>query len=349
MTNYKELMNDIEPKTSDDAFMSSVFGRNTKKTHKKLRNTCIFAVIMVALTGTTLTAGAVNDWDYIALARNLFGGKQALIEGMHEEISYTVSGDAAQGISYRVSGLFAERDLIIVSIDIISKKPIFDVNLDYGKYTARWDGEFLLFNHKMNRYEQILFAAAETIVTDEQTITVVYHFENLINEVLAGNEYTLNYAGIDITEVVLSQGITFFDAPETGNVNITFTIDEVTAKSEIIIYPDILLESVYTITEIHINLFGINIFLEGEGEYIQSFGEYYTRDEYFSCSLIFRDGTVIIPMANFATYGGGDFGAPDNHASVEVEFRTFFGAGVKTLSIEDIMKVVYLGVEIPVS
>jgi len=353
MNIYKQKLNDIEPNTDDDVFMNSVFERNKKKTHTKLRSTCAFIIVLTILAGTTLTAGAMNDWDYGAVARYLFGGRQNVVDGMHGEIQYTVKGSLADGIKYEVSGLYADNDSLVIAIDVISDDPIFASAGKYSVLPIPLESNNFLKNHKLGKYEDRFECLTDSVVVSGNVLTVLYQIGSLRNEIAVGNEYTIKFPGLGVFKETIDHQSIYFETSKTGAAGITFTVDKLAMENSLTVFTDIEIDNGYIIRMLKINPFRVAIYVDGIDEF-PAMNDVFGYEHVLNVKLLLNDGSEmnISGPSILGSCKGGEYDCcvilPNCENTALITFFTYYRNNTyETIDVSEIVSVEYLGATIP--
>jgi len=265
MSNYTDVLDNIKPVSGDVEFINSVLGRNKKKTAAKIRNLCVTMIVMVGLTAATITAGAVNDWDYAAIFQRIFGGNQAVVDNMHREINYEVVSNTFDGLTFEVSALYADSESMLVIVNISADEPTFMGR----KGTSMGGAGRLSVGYGIEGWPDTFSYQVDSYVIDELLLIAVFHFAIPETPITVGSEYSIHFGEYSIHFGDHDQSpITLRD----GSAEIRFTVDSLDTQNLIIVNPDITLESGtifgdVTIYEIRLNPFGLTIRYDYETDY----------------------------------------------------------------------------------
>ena len=256
MSNYIEMFDGIKPGKSNEALADAVVSRVQIRQRVKFRNTLVAVVIAVSLMGVTITAGAVNDWDYTAIARFFFGEDDIVVEGAHDVINYNIVENTIEGVNFEIAGLYADDLSILLAIEVTADEPIFGDDLSI----VLWPGSGkTLFNHTLDKWVRCDWQQSSSSFTSEYTRTIIYRLTDINGSINEGDEFTIlfprfNWIGsFENTELRTLQ----------GHVEIRFVVDKLALVNAVSVYPDVLLDNGNTITKVSINPFAVSIYFDG--------------------------------------------------------------------------------------
>jgi len=337
MNQYNELFDKINPITSDDTFINEVLKKHQKRKAANKRTMILTMCIATVLMVSTLTAGAVNNWDYPAIARHFFGGNPVSIAGMHDEIRFTVTKNTFEGITFEVTGLYADTNDILISIDVISDEPIFQTfNKSYNITTPNSLYNQFILNNTTGHWDKNYTSLANTTGRDKNTLTVVYRISNLSELVLEGNEYTMNFYGVENFTGIEEGEPVYETLIGTGKAEINFTIDKLALENLIVVYPDIILESGNTIKELSISPFKLQVLFEGNEEV-----PFPDALHFAGFQLKMKDGSISI-LSAAASSSRYDINTNISDMVYYISFNNL-------INVNDAAAVIYRGIEIPLS
>jgi len=256
MNNYKDMLTEINPSKSNELLADSVVEKTQIIKRRNFRNTFVVMVVIVALAGFTITAGAVSGWDFSALARYFFGGSQIAAEGMHDEISYTIIENTFEDLSFEVTGLYADDMAIMLSIEVSSDEPFFDGDYSFNLWP---DMKNILFDHSLDKWvdcEWQLSGFFDSVYKQ----TFLYKLYFIDETILEGNEYSIAFSRAEFFSGIDLPGNRFLQ----GRVEIKFAIDKLALMNSITATPDFQLDNGNVVNEIKVNPFNIFIFAEGQ-------------------------------------------------------------------------------------
>jgi hypothetical protein len=364
MNNYKEMLNGITPAISDEALANAVMEKTRGIRRARVRAVSITAIVMAVLMGMTITAGAISDWDYPAVARFFFGGRQNVVDGMHNEINFVVDGlqndfeNVADipitNYTIEVTGLYVDSKSILISMDFIADKPTFEVKGE-ASYQLIIPDDFhsnFLFNNSSNTWVSHNFSGIDVNVESEYVINVLYRLNHLSEEAEKGTVYTMVFSGINEWRGEINQNgeNVYSRLIGTGETLIKFSIDKTASDNLVIVYPNVELDNGNVVTEIRIDPFKVTLFFDGiEDAGSEQLGEWIVVGEGPDAelhvaaaliSLVHKDGS----LTDFVRWGYSSLSDINTQTSwVRYEVTLDYE---ETLDASDIAAVIYKGNEI---
>jgi len=346
MNQYNELFKDIKPVTSNDAFTYEVMRKHRKRRRSNKRAVILTICITTVLIASTLTAGAVGNWDYPVIFSNFFNGTpfsgepEVLIAeqtGGHEEINFSIGQNTFEGITFEVTGLYAEPNALIVFLDVISAEPIFNKGSrgSYNTINPNPGEDQFLFNNTTGHWDIGHTRFSNTFVKSENVLTVVYRIDDMNDIITEGTGYTIMFYGInEYTGVVYNEPV---NDPVTGPgiAEIKFGIDKLALNSLIVIYPDVSLENGNVIKELRISPFSIWVMFSGDDE--ENLRQEWNH--FLTLLLRMKDGSLAGTNSNASA---GRFYACEK--TYEIMRYVSFDSPI---NVNNIAAIVYRDVEIP--
>jgi len=254
MSNYIEMFDGIKPGKSNEALADAVVSRVQIRQRVKFRNTLVAVVIAVSLMGVTITAGAVNDWDYTAIARFFFGEDDIVVEGAHDVINYNIVENTIEGVNFEIAGLYADDLSILLAIEVTADEPIFGDDLSI----VLWPGSGkTLFNHTLDKWVRCDWQQSSNSYTSEYTRTIIYRLTDIDGSINEGDEFTISFTRLE--------WLGSYENTRTlpVRIEIRFVVDKLALVNAVTVYPDVLLDNGNTITKVSINPFAVSIYSEG--------------------------------------------------------------------------------------
>ena len=368
MSTYTDLIDDIEPKSSDDAVIASVLEKYRIVKRKKIRNLTVSAFIITIFMAMTITVGAVNEWDYTAVLQRVFNNNPIVAESMKNEINYRVVNNTYDGITFELTGLYADDESLFLVVDITSEKPVFNeqpfqvrggslpstlalISGATGSEIVHYPG----FSHNDFSYYFI----------DEKHILAVTFFSEPVwgedHGFISGdsNVFPFPDAVADGREFVLFFGDTNYNMNTKeynglplivkGSAELRFTVEEINKQDVILIYPDVPLRDVAVLKELKITPFSFLARFEGDGIGAIT----YTHDYGIITNIHIKMGDgEIIPLESWI--GGSKRGLLRSFSigyhGTDYENHSWYASFQhdKLLVIDDIVAVIVDNVEIPV-
>ena len=283
MSTYTDLLDDIEPKSSDEAIIASVLEKNRILKRKKVRNLAASVVALTLFMAMTITVGAVNDWDYTAVLQRVFNDNRIVADSMETEINYRVINNTYDGIDFELIGLYADDDSLFLVVEITSEKPVFKEPLH--TIGGRNIHSLALLSERsgsevMQRPDFEVNEFNFYVIDETRIIAVTFYTETFLNDIPAGithssEVFPFSEAIATGREFTLLFGDAFSD-PFTrdylglpigvdGGAELRFTVDEIHKQDVIMLYPDVPLRSVAVLKELKITPFGFLARFEGNG------------------------------------------------------------------------------------
>ena len=368
MSTYTELLDDIEPKSSDEAIIASVLEKNRIIKRKKIRNLTVSGVVLTLFMAMTITVGAVNDWDYAAVLQRVFNDNRIVADSLETEINYSVVNNTYDGIDFELIGLYADEDSLFLVVEITSEKPVFKEPL-YVTGGSLLSSLILLPERAGSEVVQLTdFTVNEFsyYVIDETRMIAVSFFaetiggDHLANTAESSNVFPFTEAIATGRELTLLFGdALYYDAFKQesfglpigvdGGAELRFTVDAMHKQDVILLYPDVPLRNVAVLKELIITPFSFLARFEGNGILAIT----YTHDGGIITNIhVKKSDGEIIPferwsggskrglLSSFSIgYHGADY---ENHSW----FATF--QHDMLLVIDDIVAVVIDDTEIPI-
>jgi len=277
MNNYKDILAGIDPSISNESLADSVVEKTQIIKRRSFRNTIVVMAVVVALAGFTITAGAVSGWDYSVFARYFFGGSQIVAEGMHDEINYTIVENTFENLSFEVTGLYADNMTIMLSIEVSSDEPVFNDDYSFNLWP---EPNRVIFDHSLEKWVKCQWEQSSTFDSQYKR-TILYKLYYIDEEIIEGNEYSINFPRAEF----------FSDPDSSGNhflqrrVEIRFAIDKLALMNSISASPDFLLDNGNVLNEVRVNPFNIFIIADGQTHFGNDVCDY--------LSLVDADGNEI--------------------------------------------------------
>jgi len=364
MSTYTDLLDDIEPKLSDNYIITSVIEKHRVAKRKKIRNLSISVFVLTILATMTLTVGAVNDWDYNRLLQRVFNGNQIVGDSIEKEISYRIVNNTYDGFTFKLSGLYADDESLFLIIEITSEKPVFNesyeargsllstlalVSDSTGSETAQVTdftmNDFHYYIIDETRMVVVNFFAEPSLTLnpapDELTSNTYPYHEAVAN----GREFTLIFGDASHTDLFSS---TYTGLPlKGGGAEVRFTIDAFNEQNVLMMYPDISLENGDVLKEIRLTPFSIIVRFDGVAQNILAY-----TDDYgwvTEISILMNDGTQkSLEMLNndgglLRSLSGGYHADSENHSWIASFHHN------RLLDLDEVAAVVIYKIEIPVN
>ena len=131
---FKQEFSEIAPLTDNRTICRNVIERaNNMKENKRIhfgKAGIAAAVVVTALSAATITVGAVNNWDFNAAFRSIFGGDEEISTAKFDFERYGKSLDLwydCENFRLNVKGICADRTSAYVLYDVV-----FDDGFDYA-------------------------------------------------------------------------------------------------------------------------------------------------------------------------------------------------------------------------
>ena len=350
MSTYTDLIDDIEPTSSDEAVIASVLNKNRIVKRRKVRNLAISAFIVTIFAAMTITVGAVNDWDYTAVMQRIFNDNPVVAGSMEGNANYRVINNTYDGITFELTGIYADDESLFMIVEINSEKPIFAEPLRVNGGSAL---RALLLAPDSPQSDQLYtnwpdrvgFTMSDFryhVIDETRKIAAIYLGESRPFQVPAGmtsSVHPFHEAAASSREFVLLFGdIMLPDGPDYsglylsgGSAELRFTVDAIDKQNVILINRD--LPSVYNglLKEIRITPFSLIIRFDGLSV---------PAEEYVD--IVMKDGEIIPLRSISAGFGMGFLSDYENHTWA----ATFHHD--QLLNLDEVAAVIFNGIEIPV-
>jgi len=355
MSTYTDLIDDIEPKSSDDIIIASVLEKNRIIKRKKIRNLSVSAFVLTIFMAMTITVGAVNDWDYTAVLRGIFNDNPIVADSMENDINFRVVNNTYDGITFDLTGLHADNESLFLVVDINSETPRFIEPLGIIGGSAlqplilapESSGSELLY---VNSPERVGFTMGDYryyVIDETRMIAVIYLGESIQSvdpDIYVSYVHPFHEAVASGREFILLIGeISLDDGPDYsglylsgGSAELRFTVDEIDDKNVLLVNPHLPLgkDSLGNdafLREIRITPFSMILRFDGLTGYVGK-----------NVSLLMKDGGII-PLDHISHgFGIGYFTDYENHS-----WATGFHHN-KLLDLDEIVAVIFNGTEIPI-
>ena len=299
MNTYVELLNDINPTSTNEDIVSSVINKNRIIKRRRTRSIIATAIIISLFATMTITAGAVNNWNYAALLQRIFNNNPVAAEIVRtdNDINFTVVNNTFNDITFEMTGLFTDKESLYIVVEITSDEPVFSDDklpadtifggsiyyplvlvsevsgtaiaqvLDFDKHNFSY---FIVDDHRM----------VSVIYYGEPRFSVPTSEENNINYTAgsgsntypftlaleSGREFTVLFGNARYPDSLDNnpQWFSGFPLPFRGGVEIKFTIDDINIGNTLIINPDQKVANDNIVKEIKITPFSILITYDGD-------------------------------------------------------------------------------------
>lgn len=122
MKRLNNLYEQLTPLTTAEELSQKIMNPEMKITARKRPSRAVTAILAAALSvsALTLTAGAVNNWDYAGIFRNLFGESSENISG-NILPEATVLKDTIDTMDFEIAAAAADKHSTLVILDIYSE------------------------------------------------------------------------------------------------------------------------------------------------------------------------------------------------------------------------------------
>jgi len=275
MSTYTDLINDIEPKSSDEAVVTSILEKSRVAKRRKVRNISVASFILTVFTAMTITVGAVNNWDYTQLRRSIFNDNQIIAESMENDINYRVVNNTYDGINFKLTGLYADAESLYLIIDITSEKPVFDESyktrggaLSSLTFTSNSNTP-IVTNFTYNDFNFHLIdetrMIATVLFTEPFDLGPPVHghtsYIDPYNDAIGtGREFSLRFG-----DTIIIKGAEYFDGLplKGGKADLLFTVDSINEQNVILLYPAPVFGDDVKIKEIRVTPFNIIVRFDG--------------------------------------------------------------------------------------
>ncbi|MCL2637389.1 MAG: hypothetical protein FWD48_03375 [Oscillospiraceae bacterium] len=309
----------------------------------------LVAVALAAMLLTlTITAGAVNEWDFNrvlpAIVQNLFGNNEKILDNMHSEIKNNVVSNTFEGLELEITSLYADEYSITMTVDVVAEAPIL------GQGVPRVN----LINNACNRSvveDNIGMGTYQVHSEDRYKITIVANF-NLNDEISTGDSFTFTVGNFVIPRFNHDDEVVY---TLEGDAEIKFTVDLLAKGNNINAYPDITLKNGNILTRVVLNPFEIRLFIDGREDYIHrntapdGFGYGYIKEDVLS--IVAKNGMVTDYTA-LQAYGpviprtGASYWYAEDENVTYLSFGSSFDNDI-LFDIDDIAGIIFRGIEIP--
>jgi len=358
MNNYKDIVDNIKPTTSDDDFMTSVMVRSQKRKISYTRKLSVTFVVVIGLMALTITAGAVNDWDYAALIRNIFNNNPVVIDSMDNDVNYEIVSNTFDGLSFEISAVYADMEALFLIVNITSDEPLFNESheisvaatgpLRLGDGFKGWP-EFALsqFSYYVINEYHLVTAMYFVDPVDRETFPVfadhvpaylesVIHYKDVIT---SGRYFSILFDGDD-------ENVSF--PVSNGRAEIRFTVDAIDEQNVLLLNPDVMLDNGIVLDEIRINPFSITIRYSGDRSSLVSEFSGYPKsiDSAMGVSILLKNGSIkpIVMLNNGGSVSGGWF-----NDEAEISWSILLLNYDHLLVIDEISAIIFDNIKIPVN
>ncbi|MCL2628353.1 MAG: hypothetical protein FWD44_06640 [Oscillospiraceae bacterium] len=265
MNTYNELLSNIKSASSDEDVVSAVLSKSRKIKRRKTRFAFASVLIFTTLAVSTLTVGAVNDWDYTTVLQRIFTNNQTVAESMESDINYKIVNNTYKDITFELSALYTDTNSLFMIVDVISEKPMFYEHLEFGGGSIP-----SILKLVPGGQADLPINDFSCYVVDENRMIVVFFFTKIIT---AGEHP--DYTGYVLYPIALSEAVE--DGREFallfgkggfslsgGSAELRFTIDKISEQNNIVLNPDLPLENGNVLKEARITPFNIVLSYEKE-------------------------------------------------------------------------------------
>jgi len=372
MNRYNEILSKIDPTISDRSLADTVIKKANIRKRAALQKLIIAVIVAGLLTGMTITAGAISNWDYPAIARFFFGGSKNVVEGMHNEMRYQVVVDSnkindensvtgsikGSGFSIELTGLYADEKSILIAFDIIADEPVFEmisISERGGSLGSGAGNNGYFFNNTLDLWEPTYSISKSYRSNGGNLAKAVYRITRLSNDVKVGNVYTLMFYGIELFLGTEDNGDHILSNPiGNGPVEINFVIDTLAMGNNLTVYPGITLENGNIITEMYVSPFAILLHFDGIEE-APTLDDSWIVTDIISAdpdnviiearsynnyiSAVKKDGSAL-ELINVTSESISDINTQKTWIRFDIDFT-------QTLNVDDIFAIIYRGIELP--
>jgi len=364
MSTYTDLLNDIEPKASNEAVIDSIIDKSRIIKRKKIRNLSVTVIVLTMFMAMTITVGAVNDWDYTSLLQRIFNNNQIIADSIENNVNYRVVNNTYDGITFELTGLYADKESLLLVVDITSDKPIFSESKDArgGSLISSLiiasespDPSIpIMPNFSMNdisyyilddtRMVAVVFFAEQFIIEypfPEGTTSYIYPFHEAVAK---GKEFALLFGDNTFGNNPHVHGLPL----DGGNAEVRFTVDSIDERNSILLSPDLTLADNVLLKEIRLTPFSLVARFDGTTGNLGN-GFFHTNDGWETdISLLMSDGEVkpLEYLNNGSgllnSFSGGSHADYENHSWV----ASFNHA--QLLDLDEVVAIIFYDIEIPV-
>jgi len=365
MNTYNDLLNDLELTSSDEAVVSAVLNKNNTIKRRKIHRAVVSVIIIVVLATSTITAGAVNDWDYAALLQRIFNNNQTVADSISGDINFSVVNNTYDGITFEVSALYADMDSLFIVVEISSKEPMFyesstgqimgslmstltlvpdKPDPEYSERVSFLLNDFSYYVIDETRMIAVVYFGAHVFAGKvEQSADYIYYVQSFNEAVAAGREFALLFGRVPLPENPDYEGLPL----RGGGAEVRFTVNEVNEQNTILLYPDLSLENDDILKEIKINPFSVVAVFEGD-EHLFKRGVF---QHLANTAIIMNDGEMI-SLDEF-DYDGGMIRSKSQYyfCFSDNSSRSGWSATFhhdKLLDLDEIAAIIVYGIEIPI-
>ena len=350
MSTYTDLIDDIEPTSSDEAVITSVLNKNRIVKRKKVRNLAVSVFLITIFAAMTITVGAVNDWDYTAVLQRIFNDNPVVAVSMENDKDYRVINNTYDGITFELNGLYADDESLFLIVEITSETPRF---LEPLRVTGGSALRALLLAPNSPESDRLYtnwpdrpgFTTSDFhyyVIDETRMIAVIYFGESRPYQVPAGITsyvHPFHEAAASNREFVLLFGdIMLPDGDDYsglylrgGSAELRFTVDAIDTQNIILINSDLPPMNNAILNELRITPFSMTIRFDGLSVIV---GEYVV--------FLMKDGEAKPLHTLSAGFSKGYFSDNENHTWI----ATFHHDNL--LDLDEVAAVIFNGVEIPV-
>ena len=250
MNRYTQMIDNIQPASSNEAFADAVIGRVKKRKRIKTYRMVTSVFIATILLGLTITAGAITGWDYTAVTRYFFSDAQIVREGMQDVIDYSVVENTFDNFTFEIIGLYADESTILLALSVIADDPVFNDR----QYLSLWPAGQILFDHSSERLIRCYWTATTSVVSNTELI-IVNEFTVIDGIISGGKEYSVLFDRIEWAGNLNND--------LSGRVEFRFLVDDLALENSITVFPNKVISNDKIMIEARINPFFITLLFEG--------------------------------------------------------------------------------------
>jgi len=273
MSTYTDLIDDIEPRSSNEAIIASVIEKNRIIKRRKIRNLSVSAFVLTIFMAMTITVGAVNDWDYSAVLRRVFNNNPFVANSMENDINYEITNNTYDDITFELTGLYADDESLFLIVDIKAEKPKFTE--DDAMHVGNAPSSLVLIS-EISGSESVYYTDFSSsdfsyhFIDETRMIAVIFFTEPISDGGAITNVFPIKEAVATGREFTLLFGnTTLSDAHSLplsgGGAEVRFTVDEINKQGSIKLNPDVSLRGVAILSELKITPFSFLARFEGNG------------------------------------------------------------------------------------
>jgi len=360
MNTYNDLINDLEPASSERDVVTAIIDKNRMLKRKKVRSIYVSVIVIAILTTMTITVGAVNDWNYTNLLQNVFDNNQIVAESIENETNYRVVNNTYDGITFELAALYTDIESLFLIVDIISEKPVFNESdtvagslLSTLVLISDSPGrpDFTVPDFMVNDFSFYLidetrmiavFFFAEPLSDDVLFANQVSHVSSFREAVEAGREFALLFGHTNFSG---HSGLPL----KGGGAEVRFIIDSMDGHNVILMNPDLQLESDLILKEIRITPFSIVIRFDGVVEKLDKDIFYYDNGWKTDISILMDNGEI--KALDMLDNNGGWLRSMSSGFLADYENHSFFATfnHDRLLALDNVAAIIFKGVEIPVT